>query len=259
MHQFINFFFSFKLLQRDKYKYSIFEFGLKMSLVLFGSTASNCSIQTVSIEVCEWKDIVHERFHHNISKMILFKTIRENFSTLGIGIFHPACPVLLQLERIKVLIALFLNFLSVILYVFYGASDFLEVVSTIFLASIQLLSFLSVFNFIWDAKRIYNLLNNIEETIEPSKKRVPVFAVNGCFVLCKHINWWNFIGMVNATSKAIYNEADKKLQVWSKFMDLIIVKMTPIGVNIPTFVISLFKYLTTDLGDESFDMALHQW
>lgn len=101
--------------------------------------------------------------------MIVFKRIHENFAALGIGIHQPGHHILSQHGGMKILILLILNFFSYILYAVDGADDFLELISTIFLASINLLAFLTLLNSIWDANRIYKLLNNIDETIQTSK------------------------------------------------------------------------------------------
>lgn len=57
----------------------------------------------------------------------------------------------------------------------------------------------------------------------------------------------------------IYQPSCHMLQSWSKMMEFDIIKMTPICINLPTFVVSMIKYFTTDLGEEAFDMAVHQW
>lgn len=69
----------------------------------------------------------------------------------------------------------------------------------------------------------------------------------------------NFIGIVNAISKTIYVGTDKKLQFLNKIIGIGIIKITPIGVTLPMCVVSIFKYFTTDLGDEAFDLPFHQW
>lgn len=71
--------------------------------------------------------------------------------------------------------------------------------------------------------------------------------------------YFHFVGTVNAISKTIYTGTDKKLQHVSKIMDFVIIKVTPICVTVPMFVVSMVKYFTTDLGGEAFDLPFHQW
>lgn len=113
--------------------------------------------------------------------MIVFKTVRENLTTLGSELYQPGRHLRYQLGRMKFLIVQFLNFVSFILYAFYGANDFPEYINTIFLSSIQLFAFLSAFNCIWNAENMHKLLNKIEETIIESKRSVAL--IRGFFYI----------------------------------------------------------------------------
>lgn len=104
--------------------------------------------------------------------MILFARVRENLTTLGIAMYQPGLHISSQLGEMKFLILIFFNFWSYIIYAFHEAYDFMDLVNTVF----ALLAFFSVFNFTWNAKHIYELLNNIEETIKARKRVALVFT-----------------------------------------------------------------------------------
>lgn len=124
---------------------------------------------TVLIKTCNCKNVNREQL---TLKMIVFESVRENISVLGIFLQQPNRHLLSNLGRIKVPILNLLNFISFTIYAFHGADDFLEYINTIFLASIQFLEFLAVSYCVLNTKKIWNLLDNIEQTINTSKMKV---------------------------------------------------------------------------------------
>lgn len=68
-----------------------------------------------------------------------------------------------------------------------------------------------------------------------------------------------FIGLINPTSKAIYDEIDGKLEFWVKMLDLLVVNVMPVGITFPMLIISYFVYYTTDLGADAFQLPFYAW
>lgn len=190
--------------------------------------------------------------------MIFFEIIRENLTTLGVGLSQPSIHLLFQIGRIRIVFVLLVNFFSFTLYALYEANDFAEYINSIFTSSILLFALLVASNCIWNTEHFHRLLNNIERTIKTSKRRdfnkICVILASKSIMKCL-----NFIGIVKNKSKAIYIGADEKLKFWGKILDLCIVKITPVCIHLPSFVVSTFKYFSTSLGNEAFKLPFNQW
>lgn len=56
-----------------------------------------------------------------------------------------------------------------------------------------------------------------------------------------------------------YEETNKQTEKWSKIIYFGLVKVTPISWILPTLIISCRNYVTTDLGNDAFEMPLPIW
>lgn len=68
----------------------------------------------------------------------------------------------------------------------------------------------------------------------------------------------SFAGFIKPTSKIIYVETNQRVCKLLKILNIILVKITPIGVTLTT-IVSLLTYLSTDLGVDSLKLPLPMW
>lgn len=73
------------------------------------------------------------------------------------------------------------------------------------------------------------------------------------------IKFSNQIGMQDPVLKHIYNEANQKDEKWSKIIVFAMTNVTPIFLVWPNAAFCYFRYFTTDLGNEPFDLLFSMW
>lgn len=69
----------------------------------------------------------------------------------------------------------------------------------------------------------------------------------------------NILGSKNPSTKQLYDNTNRKVEKWSEFIFLVMVKVTPIAWLLPKVIISLFLYLTTDLGNNALELPSPMW
>lgn len=67
------------------------------------------------------------------------------------------------------------------------------------------------------------------------------------------------IGTENPISKAIHEKRSQEVEKWCKALDFIMRKVTLQLSMWPKFVVSMFRYFTTDLGREAFELPYLMW
>lgn len=74
----------------------------------------------------------------------------------------------------------------------------------------------------------------------------------------KHINGWHVSGIKNPTLADIYVKVNEKVDKWTDFFYLTIVKLSPI-LMMPRFILTFFSYFSTDSGAEAFKLPFPMW
>lgn len=57
----------------------------------------------------------------------------------------------------------------------------------------------------------------------------------------------------------IYSKTDEKVKKWNRWINLLMVKVTPIGATLPKFILSFLLYFATDLGQSAFELPFFEW
>lgn len=57
----------------------------------------------------------------------------------------------------------------------------------------------------------------------------------------------------------MYITTDKKVGIWIKFLNFLILKTTPIFIVVPKLIASYILYYTTDAGSEAFELPTPVW
>lgn len=60
-------------------------------------------------------------------------------------------------------------------------------------------------------------------------------------------------------SKTKYDKINQKIEKWCKIIDFVTVKVSPPTVILPKLTISFFNYLTTDAGNDAFELPNPMW
>lgn len=68
-----------------------------------------------------------------------------------------------------------------------------------------------------------------------------------------------FAGSENAKSKPMYDETNRQVEKWCEIGYFAMVKLTPLLLILPTFIVSVFVYLTTDLANEALVLPFLLW
>lgn len=182
---------------------------------------------------------------------------------MGIVLYHPERKFLYIFGKLIFLLPMIINLISLGLYLFDGADTFEEYINTIFFLSLQFICFLAVTYCMWNTNKVFKILNDFENIIGTSKKLKQ--SKSNQFFVCYHDSWirqsifFSFVGIVNIFSKTIYDGTEKKLPICFKIFNIGAIKAMPICIMMPTFIVSYFKYFTTDLGKDAFALPAQLW
>lgn len=86
----------------------------------------------------------------------------------------------------------------------------------------------------------------------------------GMFEKKSHFVWMlifsrNSIGMKFLALKGLYEEVAQQAELWSKWLSIIAIKVTPFCGTMFLLGTSFFLYLVNDLGNDSFLLAVPMW
>lgn len=62
-----------------------------------------------------------------------------------------------------------------------------------------------------------------------------------------------------AEKKPTLDKAIKLMKMCSKFLDIVVAKMSPICFVLPKAIATYFVYFVTDLGDDAFELTMPMW
>lgn len=202
---------------------------------------------------------VRTRFYKTTFKMITFETGRKKLAMMGVVLYHPEQKYQFISQKITIFFLMISSFVSLIFYIAFEADNLQDYMNTIFLLSIQIISSLTASNCIWNTVEIYRILNNFENIVDTSMELNHKMSLYYVMVCQSRIIIIVGMKMTNIVAKAIYNEAEKKLLIWDKILDIGAVKAMPICAILPLSIFSIFKYFTTDLGEKAFVLPVETW
>lgn len=67
------------------------------------------------------------------------------------------------------------------------------------------------------------------------------------------------LGLKYEESRVMYEETNNLMEKLSEIVELMVVGVCLPGFVIPRIIVSYFKYFTTDLGDDAFDLSIPMW
>lgn len=67
------------------------------------------------------------------------------------------------------------------------------------------------------------------------------------------------LGLEDPSMKMFYDEADQKIEKWTKFFYFIGVKVMPISYWLPRLIIAYIYYFTTEFGHDVFAFSFTPW
>lgn len=185
--------------------------------------------------------------------MTIFNLTKQYFSIIGIDInrsnqVHPF--------NIRNVTSILISILCLILnciFTFYGANDMIERIYSVEYGSQYIFcGFIFLLNIKATAK-MYQFINCIE-TIIVRRKRI-------CNLFYPPYLWTEifFTGTKNSKSKAIYDESNQQIELWSKRIYNFIIPLT-ISTGIATFMSSIFDYFTLEnIENDTMKFVFPMW
>lgn len=70
---------------------------------------------------------------------------------------------------------------------------------------------------------------------------------------------YDVLGLTNPVSRMIYENGNHLVEKWFNIFIRLVMFVTLPGLMFPTFVVSYYKYFTTDLGNDAFEMPYPIW
>lgn len=183
-------------------------------------------------------------------KMKFFKTIQNKLAILGI---KPQQKYPLNEQSLSILLVFGLGIISTSVYVSNGEKRFDEYVACSYECSVISVGFLGIANCIWNASKLYRLLNCLEAIINESTTYYKYFFPQ--FTISSNIRM--FAGLVHHTSKSIFHETDEKLRNWFGILDFAAVDVMSVCLALPMLVVSFYTYFTTDLANDAFQLPFY--
>lgn len=180
--------------------------------------------------------------------MKFFKKIQNKFTMLGI---KPQQKYALNAQSLSILIVFGLGIISTSVYVCNGEKRFDVYVACSYECSVISVGFLGIANCIWNTSKLYRLLNCLENIINESETK-SIFQIHYF-----SSNIWIFTGLVHRTTKSIFHETDEKLRNWFDILDFIAVNVMSVCLTLPMFIVSFYRYSTTDLANDAFQLPFY--
>lgn len=59
--------------------------------------------------------------------------------------------------------------------------------------------------------------------------------------------------------RTLYSETDERIQKWIKIVHVALVKVAPVFCVLPPSIVSYVTYVTTDLGNQAFELPVPMW
>lgn len=67
------------------------------------------------------------------------------------------------------------------------------------------------------------------------------------------------VGLEHSNSHKLYTKTGQILEKCIEFLDIAVLKVTPIAAVWPATIVSFFTYFTTDLGNAAFELPVPIW
>lgn len=192
--------------------------------------------------------------------MKFFTLIQHYLAIVGIDAYHANQRRLLNIRSVAVLIGLALSLISDMVYLIYKAEGVLEHTESLYIVSTVIGIAMAYIIILCEMPRLFMFINDFEIIVNESKRLSNVYLSTNINILFWRF-WWLFIvGLVcNPTSKIIYSQTTQKIEKCIEISRIILVVLTPIGFALPTLIIGLLSYFTTQLGENAFVLPYPTW
>lgn len=164
-------------------------------------------------------------------------------------------------------------------YLFFEAETFEAYTESIYLTSLICAIFVTYIILIWNKDNAFQFIDYWEKIAETSKylscrymlKKRNLFWQHECtmklhteFFFGKFIDLERNIeyiisGSKNAASTAIYVNIIDKVERLSRFIHIILLKVTVPCSIVPKFIVCFYLYFTTDKGNDAFELPFPIW
>lgn len=186
--------------------------------------------------------------------MKLFDDIKNRIALIGIKSLQSTRKQLFNVTTILILITHIIDLILYIVYIFRVADNFALYVDVIFriVSLIACMIFFAVLA--WNIIELYRLIYNLENIIK--KSEFQMMTINAFLLIYALL----FIeGLVHSVSEKIYTKTDNETQKRIEILEFAMIKVTPILIILPKFIISFYTYFTTDLREDAFELPIPKW
>lgn len=77
--------------------------------------------------------------------------------------------------------------------------------------------------------------------------------------MCLQCKITHSIGLIDPLSRVIYEETIERIEKWSRFSNIAIIKVTLPCCILPIFLLSYFNYFINDMGSDAFELPDPIW
>lgn len=180
--------------------------------------------------------------------MKLFQSIQKCFSILGISSNQSR----FNGRMVSAFIVFSLGVIISTISLFIGTKTFKEYTDEIYVACAAILFVILFTNMIRKMEKLFELIDSFEMLVEKSELKFQV--INLISTKIKKIP-----GSEHPESKVLYDEVNRLVEKCSEIAYFVMVKLTAVCIVLPKFGISMFVYLTTDLGYDAFELPFPAW
>lgn len=191
-------------------------------------------------------------------KMKIFETIENHFANIGLTASPSMQSLRFNTKNLIILTLLGVFVLSLCAYLVLTANDFADYITSLYGCS-TVISFFSAFaNFILQIPNRNEFIVNFKTIIDKSKwnNRWWLFGYHFIFDSPNHSI---VLGLQNPKSKSIYDKNDENVQKLLRFLNVVVVIVSPIALTAPIYIASFIKYHFTDLGNDAFVFPFPMW
>lgn len=173
--------------------------------------------------------------------MEIFQSIRYHFATIDI------CPTRCNWYNRKYLLVWFFVasfFISSAIYLLSIANSASEYADSFFGVVTGLGPTIFFSSIILKITQIFELIANFEKIIK--KRKWKLLFTNIILPGCGQLKNVKFIGLNSSATRVIYQEANTKIEKYTKIFHFVWVKLSLIGIIVPYLSFAIFTYITTD-------------
>lgn len=191
--------------------------------------------------------------------MKLFIWIQKSFENIGIyrniAFENPS----FNLRNCIILGILALNTVFLAMFLLFEVKTFGEYSEGIYSLSTFITDMVIVVQFVLKTSKIFELIGNVERTIEKRTKSSLNQLNQIIYVICMLTQLFHNTGLENPTLKVMYENMNEKIEKRGEMVHFALMDITLHGIMIPNLIMSYFNYFTTDMDRDAFRLAFPIW